>query len=130
MSKDDIKRAVCKAMETMPHKEAIDRVRLFGSQLHGDAKPTSDVDLLIDLNGKLPICFFALFDIQEAFKKQLGKDVDVVPSKSLSKYFRDDVLKEAQLLYEQKSSATPWFMHTGKSTTKSFGMHIKTIYQN
>lgn len=101
MSKDDIKRAVCKAMETMPHKEAIDRVRLFGSQLHGDANENSDVDLLVDFNRSSPIGFFALYDIEEKFKKELGTDVDIVTPNALSEFFRDKVMNEAQILYEK-----------------------------
>ena len=114
MSNQDIKNAVCKAMKTMPHKDAIRRIRLFGSHLHNEATAKSDIDLLIDFDDKASIGFFALVDIQDAFKKELGKEVDVVTPRALSKYFRDEVLQEAQLLYEQKSSATPWFMHTGK----------------
>ncbi|HLC49100.1 MAG TPA: nucleotidyltransferase domain-containing protein [Candidatus Andersenbacteria bacterium] len=104
MSNQDIKNAVCKAMKTMPHKDAIRRIRLFGSHLHNEATAKSDIDLLIDFDDKASIGFFALVDIQDAFKKELGKEVDVVTPRALSKYFRDEVLQEAQLLYEQKSS--------------------------
>lgn len=102
MSKQDIKKAVCKAMENMPHKDAIRRIRLFGSHLHGDAKMDSDVDLLVDFEQDAGIGFFALYDIQEAFKKELGTEIDLVTSGALSKYFRDEVLAEALPLYEKK----------------------------
>lgn len=103
MSKQDIKKAVCKAMENMPHKDAIRRIRLFGSHLHGDAKADSDVDLLVDFEKDAGIGFFELFDIQDKLKKELKKEVDLVTPKALSEFFRDEVLAEAAPLYEKRS---------------------------
>ena len=102
MSKQEIQKTVCKAMENMPHKDAIRRVRLFGSHLHGDATANSDIDLLVDFEKDAGIGFFKLYDIQEAFKKELGTEIDLVTSRSLSKYFRDEVIAEALSLYEKK----------------------------
>ena len=91
-------------METMPHKDAIRRIRLFGSHLHGDATPDSDVDLLVDFEKDAPIGYFELYDIQEAFKKELSTEVDLVTPKALSEFFRDEVFAEAASLYEKKSA--------------------------
>lgn len=102
MSKQEIQKAVCKAMENMPHKDAIRRIRLFGSHLHGDAKPDSDVDLLVDFEKDAGIGFFALYDIEEALKKALATEVDLVTPKALSEFFRDQVIAEAQVLYEKR----------------------------
>lgn len=101
MSKDDIKRAVCRAVETMPHGKAIRRVRLFGSHLHGDAREDSDVDLLVDLDKSTPIGFFAFYDIIETFSQVLNKKVDVATPEGLSRHIRNQVFREAETLYER-----------------------------
>ncbi len=102
MSRDDIKHAVCKAMETMPHKDAVRRIRLFGSHLHGDAKIDSDVDLLIDFDNKASVDLFELVDMQDALAKELKSKVDLVTPRALSKYFREQVVQEALPLYEKE----------------------------
>lgn len=101
MSKDDIKQAVYKAIQTMPQGKAIQRVRLFGSHLHGDFTDTSDVDLLIDIDKDISISFFAFYDIMESFSRALDKKVDVVTPEGLSRFIRDKVLNEAETVYER-----------------------------
>lgn len=98
MSKDDIKQRVRKAVRTMPSRDKIRKIYLFGSHLHGDPREDSDVDLLIDF--KEPVSFFEMFDIEEALSTSIGKEVDLGTSKGLSPYLRDDVLREAEKLYE------------------------------
>ena len=71
-------------------------VRVFGSVLHGDAGPGSDLDLLVNL---LP--GHTLLDIvalKQDLEDLLGCDVDVVTEASLSPYIRDQVLREAVAL--------------------------------
>lgn len=101
MSKQEIKEAVQQAVRTMPHGQSIERVRLFGSHLHGDSKPTSDVDLIVDLDEKASIGFFAFYDIIESFSNALDRKVDVTTARGLSRFIRDKVLREAETLYER-----------------------------
>lgn len=102
MSNQDIQKAVHAAIEKSAHKEAIRRVRLFGSRLHGDARPDSDVDLLVDFEDDASIGYFTLVNIQDTFEKELGHKVDLVTAPALSKFFRTEVLKEALSLYEKR----------------------------
>ena len=101
MNKNDIKDAVYKAVKTMPQGGTIRRVRLFGSQLHGNAHPDSDVDLLVDFDDTAPIGLFELVRIQDMFAKALDRTVDLGTPDALSKYIRDSVLAEAETLYER-----------------------------
>jgi predicted nucleotidyltransferase len=98
MSRDEVQKKVRAAVQRLPHKERIRKIALFGSQLHEAAKADSDVDLLIEFTE--PISFFQLHDLEEALKKAVGREVDVVTPEFLSQYFRDDVLREALTLYE------------------------------
>ncbi len=101
MSKDEIKQAVCRAVEKIPHPEKITRVRLFGSHLHEDARPDSDVDLIIDIADDVSMGLFEFFDVEETLSDTLQKKVDLVTPEGLSKYIRDKVLREAETLYER-----------------------------
>ena len=85
----------------MRRGKAIKRVQLFGSHLHGNASPNSDIDLLVDLDDNAQISLFDLIDIQDAFAETLGKEVDIGTPNELSKYIRSKVLAEAETLYER-----------------------------
>ena len=97
----DIKKKVQACMATLPQREKIERILLFGSHLHGEARQDSDVDLLIELRKPVEIGLFEFSRIQRALEKALEKQVDLGTPDSLSKYIRDDVLQEAEVIYEK-----------------------------
>lgn len=101
MNKNEIKHAVEQAIKIMPHGKAIQRVRLFGSYLHGDFTDKSDVDLLIDLDKNISIGFFAFYDIIDSFSKGLNKKADIATPEGLSRFIKDKVLSEAETVYEK-----------------------------
>jgi len=71
---------------------------LFGSVLREDFRPDSDVDVLVEFEpDHTPgLAFFA---IQDELSSLVGKRVDLNTPRCLSRYFRDDVLREAEVLY-------------------------------
>lgn len=74
------------------------RLALFGSVLRDDFTQDSDVDVLVEFEpGHVP--GFAFCDLQEELSGILGRAVDLHTPASLSKYFRDRVLSEAQDQY-------------------------------
>jgi predicted nucleotidyltransferase len=68
-------------------------VRIFGSVARGEAKPGSDVDVLVELERGRSLWDLGgfLMDLQDL----LGCRVDVATEKSLHWYIRDRVLREA-----------------------------------
>ena len=76
----------------------IRRLALFGSALREDFGPTSDLDLLVEFEAEHTpgLAFFAM---QEELSRMLGRTVDLNTPRSLSRYFRDRVLGEAEVLY-------------------------------
>lgn len=78
----------------------IRRLALFGSQLKGTARAESDVDLLVEFD---PAHIPSLFDIagMEIEMSELlgGKKIDLRTPEDLSKYFRDEVVRTAQIQY-------------------------------
>jgi hypothetical protein len=77
----------------------IRRLALFGSVLREDFSPNSDVDVLVDFEpGHTPgLAFFAM---QEELSRIVGRTVDLHTPRFLSPYFRDEVLAEAEVLYD------------------------------
>lgn len=74
------------------------RLALFGSVLRADFGANSDVDVLVEFEpGHVP--GFAFFDMQEELAGILGRAVDLHTAGSLSRYFRDQVVREAQDQY-------------------------------
>lgn len=76
----------------------ITRLAFFGSVLRNDFRFDSDVDVLVEFEpGHVP--GFAFFGMQEELSEILGRKVDLHTPASLSQYFRDQVVKEAQVQY-------------------------------
>jgi len=79
-------------------RHGIARLSLFGSVLREDFTPESDVDVLVEfLPDRTPgLAFFAM---QDELSLLLQRQADLNTPKSLSKYFRDEVLREARVLH-------------------------------
>jgi predicted nucleotidyltransferase len=76
----------------------IRRLAFFGSVLRDDFTPDSDVDVLVEFEpGQTP--GFAFCTIQDELSEILGRRVDLRTPNELSKYFRAEVLAEAEELY-------------------------------
>ena len=76
----------------------IRKLALFGSVIHGDMRADSDIDVLVEFEpGHVP--GFGFITIQDELSALLGRPVDLHTPRSLSRYFRDQVLTEAQVAY-------------------------------
>jgi len=76
----------------------ISKLSLFGSALRDDFRPDSDVDVLVEFEpGHVP--GLAFFDMEAELSAILGRKVDLNTAGFLSRYFRDQVLKEARVQY-------------------------------
>jgi hypothetical protein len=82
------------------HRCHIRRLAVFGSALRDDFGPESDIDLLVEFE---PDWIPTLFDIagmeQELSVLLGGRKVDLRTPEDLSRYFRDQVLAEAEVQY-------------------------------
>ncbi len=76
----------------------IRKLSLFGSVLRDDFREDSDIDVLVEFElGHTPgLAFFAM---EEELSELLGGKVDLNTPGFLSKYFRDEVLQQAETLY-------------------------------
>lgn len=81
-------------------EKGIRRIRVYGSAVRPDFDPTrSDIDLLIDFQpGRTP--GFAFFALGSELAEILGRTVDVNTEEMLSHHFRDEVLRQAEVLFD------------------------------
>ena len=78
----------------------IRHLSLFGSQLKGTARPDSDIDLLVEFEpGRVP-GLLALASMELELSELLGgRRVDLRTAEDLSRYFRDEVVRTAEVQY-------------------------------
>ena len=76
----------------------IRKLALFGSVLRHDFSDDSDVDVLVEFDPE-HIPGLAFFAMQRELSELLGRKVDLNTPNFLSRYFRDQVLAEAEVQY-------------------------------
>lgn len=72
---------------------------LFGSALKGTARPDSDLDLLVDFEPGCEPGLLGLAALEEELSARLGRKVDLRTPRELSRYFRDEILRTAEVHY-------------------------------
>jgi predicted nucleotidyltransferase len=82
------------------HAHHIRRLALFGSQLKGTAQPASDVDLLVEFETDRVPGLIGISAMELELSELLGgKKVDLRTPRDLSRYFREEVIRAAEVLY-------------------------------
>ena len=86
------------ALAAFCRRHGIRRLAVFGSALRADFGPDSDIDVHVEYEpGRTPgLAFFAM---QDDLSRMFGRTVDLHTPASLSRYFRDAVLTEAEDQY-------------------------------
>jgi hypothetical protein len=81
-----------------PHR--VRQLALFGSVLKGAARPGSDVDLLVEFEPEARPTLLDLAAMEEELSRRLGgRRLDLRTAAELSRYFRDEVLRDAEVQY-------------------------------
>jgi predicted nucleotidyltransferase len=87
-------------LQSFCRSHGIKRLALFGSRLRGTARRDSDVDLLVQFESWARPSLLDMaqmeIDLSELFG---GLSVDLRTPEELSRYFRDDVVRSAELLH-------------------------------
>lgn len=85
-------------IEDFCRRHHIRRLALFGSVLRDDFTDESDVDVLVEFEPEY-VPGFAFLDMEDELSEILHRKVDLNTPLSLSRYFRDEVLQEAEVRY-------------------------------
>lgn len=81
-------------------KYHIVKLQLFGSILTENFNEDSDIDILVTFDPDHIPGYFTIFRIEESLSGLFKRKVDLRTKNEISKYFRQDVLKKAMLIYE------------------------------
>lgn len=78
------------------------KLSIFGSYLREDFGPESDIDFLVEFEKGNTPGYFELADMEQELSDFLGgRKVDLRTPHELSRYFRDEVMAEAQVQYAE-----------------------------
>ena len=80
-------------------RNRIRKLAIFGSVLRDDFTPESDVDVLVEFEpgARVGLRFFGM---ERELSEILGHKVDLNTPGFLSKYFRNEVIAKAEVLYD------------------------------
>lgn len=71
------------------------RLALFGSVARGDARPDSDVDVMVDIDENRKFSLIDLAGLRLYLCDILGREVDIAERDGLKPYLRENILAEA-----------------------------------
>ncbi len=83
-------------------RHGIRRLALFGSVLRSDFRPDSDVDVLVEFEPGQHIGLIRFAGMENELSALLGRKVDLRKPGDLSPYFRQQVVDDAEILYERR----------------------------
>lgn len=87
-------------IEKFCKKHHIRRLALFGSALREDFGPDSDLDILVEFEAGAHVGLIRLAGLELELSKILGRKVDLNTPGFISKYYREEVLAEAEVQYD------------------------------
>lgn len=83
-------------------KNHITSLAFFGSVLRDDFTPGSDVDVLVEFEPDYVPGLITLAGMEIELAEILGRKVDLRTSEDLSPYFRQEVVKAAEVQYAER----------------------------
>jgi predicted nucleotidyltransferase len=88
------------ALAALCRRHGVRRLALFGSVLKGTDRPDSDIDLLIEFEADKTPGLLGLAAIESELSRLLGgRKVDLRTPQDLSRHFRDEVMRTAEVQY-------------------------------
>jgi predicted nucleotidyltransferase len=84
--------AKLKELKPWLESQGIGRVRLFGSYARDEARPDSDVDLIVEITKPLGLAYFR---IEEELSQKLGTKVEMTTEDAMHRIVRRHALQDA-----------------------------------
>lgn len=75
--------AILKEHESFFREKGITRLAVFGSMARGDARPDSDVDLVIDVDPEVKFSYIDLGIVEDSSSDWLGRKADMLTRRAL-----------------------------------------------
>lgn len=94
MRRDEVLRVLSENREEL-RSFGVERLSLFGSVARDEARPGSDVDLLVEFRPETRAGLFEVVRLKAHLEELLGTSVDLVPEDALKRGLLERVLGEA-----------------------------------
>jgi predicted nucleotidyltransferase len=78
----------------------IKRLSVFGSATRGELRLDSDIDILVEFEQDQTPGLFSIVRMEMELTETLGRKVDIRTAEDLSPYFRDEVVRNAEVQYQ------------------------------
>jgi uncharacterized protein len=99
--KFNIEQYIAKAdIKSFCRQNHIRKLALFGSALRDELNPDSDIDLLVEFEEDHIPGLITLAGMEIELSDKIGRKVDLRTPRDLSRYFRDEVVRQAEVQYE------------------------------
>jgi predicted nucleotidyltransferase len=82
-------------------RHRIRKLSFFGSVLRDDFTPASDIDVLVEFEAGARVGLITLAGMEIELSRILGRKPELHTVKGLNPHFRDDVLKHAEVQYDE-----------------------------
>ena len=82
-------------------KHHITKLSIFGSYLRDDFGPESDIDFLVEFDPEHIPGLLEIAGMEIELSNTLGRKVDLRTAQDLSRYFRDEVVAQAEVQYAE-----------------------------
>jgi predicted nucleotidyltransferase len=92
MRREAVLELLARHMDEMRHRFDVRSLALFGSHARDEARPDSDVDLLVEFSG--PVTFLGFMDLTDYLERLFGTRVDLTTTEDLKSRVRPYVEKE------------------------------------
>ena len=79
------------------NKYHVKTLRIFGSMARGESRIDSDIDLLVTFSK--PISLLQMVGLERELSTIVGRKIDLLTTKSVSRYLRNRILKESRQIY-------------------------------
>ncbi|MGB6065177.1 MAG: nucleotidyltransferase family protein [Desulfomonilaceae bacterium] len=89
-------------IEDFCRKHYIRKLSIFGSYLREDFGPESDIDFLVEFDPEHIPGLLEIAGMEIELSKMLGRKVDLMTAQDLSRYFRDEVVAQAEVQYAER----------------------------
>lgn len=81
-------------------RQGVTRAALFGSVAKGEARKSSDIDILVNLTKDKTLLDLAGLKLE--LEERLGKKVDVLTYNGIYPLLKDRILNEQKIIYEKR----------------------------